>query len=275
MFDTSTSTTAPATGATTPVRDLADRLSAAAPTLLAVWAHPDDESYLGAGLMAAVAARGGRVVNVCATLGEHGTPDPTAFPPSQLASVRRRELTAALAGIGVEESVVLGYGDGDCAATPDGMGARRVGTVIDEVRPDIVLSFGPDGVTGHPDHRAVGRWAARAVAQRGDDIALVTTAATAAWPGDIVEAMHRVEAFYPGYPEHLGHQPVWPVHLDAGLLEAKMTALHAHESQIGPLHAELGPSDYRRLATTEAYRPANDAAVRRLVEGEATARSAA
>lgn len=257
---TTTSTIRPAGSIDELLRDGAD--------ILAVWAHPDDESYLGAGFMAAVAARGGRVVNVTATLGEHGTQDPDRYPPARLAEIRRRELDEALAGLGVESSISLGYADGSCADVPVGMGARRVRELVDRVRPDAVLTFGADGVTGHPDHRAVAHWVDSAMGA-DDDVALFTTAAGQAWPGDLVEQMHRVDAFYPGYPERQARGPVLRTHLDGDLLERKLAALVAHESQIGPLQTELGPDGYRRLAAAEGYTPANDLAMR-LVAGSTT-----
>ena len=58
-------------------------------TLLGVWAHPDDEAYMSAGLMAEFRRRGDRVVIVCATLGEHGTNDPRSWPPWPREPVRR------------------------------------------------------------------------------------------------------------------------------------------------------------------------------------------
>ncbi len=234
--------------------------SGAGTTLLAVWAHPDDESYLGAGLMAAVANSGGRVISATAGLGERGTDDPLNNPPHWLASTRRHELEQALETLGADGPVVLGYPDGGCDRVPDRLGARRVGSLIEEFRPDVVLSFGPDGVTGHPDHQAVGRWTALAVAAQDRPPALVTTSAAAVWPDDIVERMHRVDAFFPGYPDDELCAGDVVVTLAGDALATKLAALRSHPSQIGPLVAELGEADYVRLAASEAYRPANIAA---------------
>ena len=66
-------------------------------TLLGVWAHPDDEAYLSAGLMAEYRRRGDRVSVITATLGERGTSDPEAWPPHKLAGLREHELRASLA----------------------------------------------------------------------------------------------------------------------------------------------------------------------------------
>jgi LmbE family N-acetylglucosaminyl deacetylase len=102
----------PAGPADSTVADLIDSLGRPG-VLLAVWAHPDDESFLGAGLMGEVARRGGRVVNVTATVGEHGIVEPD-LRPSALGPTRSGELETALAAIGSEPAQVLGFGDGAC-----------------------------------------------------------------------------------------------------------------------------------------------------------------
>ncbi len=245
------------------------------PTLLAVWAHPDDESYLGGGLMAALTEAGARVVNVTATLGEHGTDDPRRFPPERLRTIRHAELHVALGHLGAEPAIVLGHEDGTAAEIPLGCGARQVGRLLDDVRPDAVLSFGPDGVTGHDDHRAVARWTAQAISDRDGRIPLITTAVAAAWPDDLIRGMHRVEAFSPGFPERTRHADTLTVHVDGHLLDRKLAALTSHASQVGPLRSALGADGYRRLASIEAYRPANAAARRLLTAPLAPALAAA
>jgi len=251
------------------VADLFDLLGRPG-VLLAVWAHPDDESFLGAGLMAEVARRGGRVVNVTATVGEHGIAE-TDQQPSALGTTRSDELETALSAIGAEPAKVLGFSDGACEHVPDALGARHVASVIDDVRPNVILGFGPDGVTGHPDHRAVARWTARAVEQTGNRLPFVTTAAGQAWPEPCVERLHQIDAFWPGYPQRaVAGSPV-AVGLNADLLDRKLAALSAHDSQIGPVQDVLGPDLYRRLASTEAYRGANAAASRLLIPGSVLA----
>src|SRR3712207_6566937 len=127
-------------------------------TVLGVWAHPDDEAYLSGGLMALARDGGSRVVCVTATHGELGTPDPEAWPPRQLAAERARELARCLAVLGVSEHRWLGYRDGECPAAPASEAVGELCEVIDEVAPDTVVTFGPDGITGHPDHQAVSAW---------------------------------------------------------------------------------------------------------------------
>ena len=128
-------------------------------TLLGVWAHPDDEAYTSAGLMAEFRRRGDRVVVVTATLGERGTSDPTTWPPARLAALRHAELRNSLATLDVDELHVLGYEDGGCDRRD---GTAAIAGVIADIEPDLIVTFGPDGMTGHPDHRAISRWTTEA-----------------------------------------------------------------------------------------------------------------
>src|SRR5262245_3243082 len=97
-------------------------------TLLGVWAHPDDEAYLSAGLMAAARRRGERVVVVTATVGEHGTSDPDRWPPERLGRRRELELRTSLGVLGVHELHLLGLPDGGCSQHD---GTARVAEIID------------------------------------------------------------------------------------------------------------------------------------------------
>ncbi len=137
-------------------------------TIFGVWAHPDDETYLCAGVMARAVQAGDRVVCVTATRGELGSPDEERWPSGPpLAAVRTAEMEAALAHLGVTEHHWLDYPDGGCAAVDQDEAVRRVTELMAEVQPDTVLTFGPDGMTGHEDHKAVCRWATEAFARVG------------------------------------------------------------------------------------------------------------
>ena len=112
--------------------------------------------------MLAARERGDRVVVVTATRGEHGTDDPDRWPADRLGALRARELDEALTLLGVTEHRWLGYEDGTCPLVPRRTAADRVAAIVDEVRPDTIVTFADDGVTGHADHRTVGHWARRA-----------------------------------------------------------------------------------------------------------------
>ena len=83
----------------------------------------------------------------------------------RLAEIRTAELEEALRILGVEEHHWLDYPDGGCADVDAEEAAARIAAVLDEVRPDTVVTFGPDGFTGHPDHQAVSRWTDLALAR--------------------------------------------------------------------------------------------------------------
>ncbi len=138
------------------------RRSATMTTLLGIWAHPDDEAYCSSGLMAQVRDDGSRVVVVTATRGEHGTGDPDAWPPERLAALRERELRESLAQAGVTEHRWLGHRDGELDRVAVEAGAATLLSIIEEVRPTVIVTFGPEGMTGHADHRAISAWTTHA-----------------------------------------------------------------------------------------------------------------
>lgn len=224
-------------------------------TLLGVWAHPDDEAYLSAGLMADFRRRGDRVVVVTATLGQRGTSDPATWPPERLAIVRERELRASLAAVGVSELRLLGFMDGECTWND---GTDLIADVIREVSPTVIVTFGPDGMTGHPDHLAVSRWTTDAWA--------ATRSSARLWYATLDADFHRR---WGALNERLGlwgEQPSPPctpdeelalkLTLDGSLLEAKTAALEAHASQTSPLIEAVGLATYREWWRTEYFREA-------------------
>src|SRR5439155_2453767 len=87
------------------------------------------------------------------------------WPPSEMGPVREAELLASLALLGVDEHLWLDYRDGTCADVDLEEGTRRVQEIIEDIRPRSVFSFGPDGMTGHPDHKSVSAWTAEAFAR--------------------------------------------------------------------------------------------------------------
>lgn len=141
-------------------------------TIMSIWAHPDDESFLAAGLLAAAIQNGQRVICVTATRGEAGSHDTKKWPPSELAAVRTKELEEALDILGVAEHYWLNYQDGHCHQVPLNEGASKLLTIIEETRPDSILTFGSDGWTGHEDHKTMNSWAKVAVKKTGRDITI-------------------------------------------------------------------------------------------------------
>lgn len=223
-------------------------------TILGVWAHPDDEGYLSAGLMAAAIANGQRVVLAHATLGEHGTDDPIAFPPDRMRDIRRRELDTALHTLGVTEHHYLGIEDGVCDRLDRDLGAAQVAAVIEAVRPDTIVTFGPDGITGHPDHRAVAAWTADAWSGAGRPGHLLHAAVTTRWARRHRALHEQIGAFFDGFPLPVEESALaLSLHLDPETLDRKLDALCCHASQTRPLIAEMGVDTYRTWFSSESF----------------------
>ncbi len=127
-------------------------------TILSVWAHPDDETFLAAGIMATAVKNSQKVVCVTATRGEAGSQNIEKWPLASLAETRTRELKSALRVLGVKEHHWLGYHDGECRAVNEAEAVKKITDLILAYRPDTLVTFGPEGMTGHPDHQIVSKW---------------------------------------------------------------------------------------------------------------------
>jgi N-acetyl-1-D-myo-inositol-2-amino-2-deoxy-alpha-D-glucopyranoside deacetylase len=151
------------------------------PTLLCVHPHPDDESIACGGALARTAALGGRTVVVTCTGGEAGENlAGIDLGDEDLPTHRRREMADAIAALGVDEHVWLGYRDSGMAGTADNEhpdsfvsadleeAAARLATIVRRVRPDVVVSDDEHGTYGHPDHIKAHHVTVRAVALAAD-----------------------------------------------------------------------------------------------------------
>jgi LmbE family N-acetylglucosaminyl deacetylase len=224
-------------------------------TILGVWAHPDDETYLSGGLMAAAADNGQRIAVVSATAGEHGTDDPHTWPPERLARVRRWEAVAAMRVLGVDDHRWLGLGDGTLADHDPIDGAERIAKVLVDVDPDTIVTFGPDGITGHPDHRTISAWVDEAHRMTGSAARVLYA----------TESESHAERFTPLY-ERLGMSmdgtspPVTAtrdlavdIRLSGSALDRKLVALRAMATQTAPTVAAFGIEDYAAWVAQEAF----------------------
>lgn len=123
-------------------------------TLLVVLAHPDDESFPMGGTLAKYAAEGAQVTLVCATRGEAGI---SGLSAADTAQIRTRELQAAAAALGLADVRFLGYLDGQLTAADADTVVGQLVNILRAVGPQAVITFGPDGISGHPDHLAIHR----------------------------------------------------------------------------------------------------------------------
>ncbi|TCO58573.1 N-acetyl-1-D-myo-inositol-2-amino-2-deoxy-alpha-D-glucopyranoside deacetylase [Actinocrispum wychmicini] len=242
----------------------------APPRLLLVHAHPDDESLWTGGTIARYAANGAHVTLVTCTLGEEGEiiPDGLALlaaaEADQLGGYRNGELRAACAALGVVDHRYLGgigrwrdsgmvgvESNGHPRAFVQGSTDEQVDAllaVLRDVKPDVVVTYGPDGGYGHPDHiRAHDITMAACAQAEVDRIFHVVTSkkATDAGVGEL--------AAVPDLPFRLPRPGELPVTDDgvittvvpvADHLDAKLRALRAHQTQISVWQNDSGWSCY-------------------------------
>jgi LmbE family N-acetylglucosaminyl deacetylase len=224
-------------------------------TVLGVWAHPDDEAYMSAGLMFSATSSGQRVVVATATKGELGTSDPQAWPPHRLARARERETAQSLAMVGVREHYWLGHHDGRLHLVPPAHGVSQVANLIEHIRPDTIITFGPDGMTGHRDHQTVSDWTTTAWLNAGRPGRL--------WYATVTPEFHRtwgavneeIGFWFDGSspPSDPASELAFVVNCSAEVLDRKFAALSAHRTQTTELITLFGPEKYRRWWATEAF----------------------
>lgn len=138
--------------------------------LLAVLAHPDDESLGFGGTLAKYAAEGVETHLLTATRGERGRfgAEGRNADPAVVGRVREAELRAAADVLGIQEVSILGYGDGAVDTVDVATAIPAIAAHIRRVRPHVVLTFGPEGGYGHPDHIAISQFTTAAVVCAGD-----------------------------------------------------------------------------------------------------------
>jgi len=153
---------------------------------MAVLAHPDDESLGVGGTLAKYASEGVEVVLLTATRGDggryrgHPPGDPHHPGAVALAAIREAELRAAASALGVHEVSLLDYHDQQLDRANPREAIAGVARHLRRVRPDVVVTFGPDGAYGHPDHVAISQFTTAAIVAAADPVFAVDDAGTAA-----------------------------------------------------------------------------------------------
>ena len=138
---------------------MTDGMSTSRRCILGVFAHPDDETTSSAGTLMRYARQGVEVHVATATRGERGTlgTGGLAISRAELPAVREAELRAVLEVIGARPPILLGYRDQELAQVDTQDLADQVASVMGRLRPDVVITFGPTGVSHHEDHIAIHR----------------------------------------------------------------------------------------------------------------------
>ncbi len=176
--------------------------------LLGLFAHPDDESRIAGGTLARYASEGVVVSLLAATRGEEGScGDPPLCTRGELPQVREAEVREACAVLGVQDLTILDYPDGGLAEVDRADLVGRLVAAIRRVRPQVVLTFGPEGRTLHPDHIAIHEAATVAFALAADPAAyqeqgLPAHAASKLYYTTLPERLvQAIDWGYPGIPD--------------------------------------------------------------------------
>ncbi|MBX2873947.1 MAG: PIG-L family deacetylase [Saprospiraceae bacterium] len=138
--------------------------------LMAIVAHPDDESLGLGGTLAKYAAEGAEVSVLMATKGERGRFGTAAVSPGMevVGKTRGQELLEAAKVLGIKQVRFLGYIDGDLDQAPAKQIIEEIALHIRDLQPAVVLSFGPEGAYGHPDHIAISQFTTAAILKAAD-----------------------------------------------------------------------------------------------------------
>lgn len=240
--------------------------------LMAVLAHPDDESLGFGGTIAKYAAEGVETFVLTATRGERGRyrghRDAPEHPgPARLGEIREQELRAACETLGAREVTLLGYRDAELDRADPREAVALIAGHLRRVRPHVVITFGADGAYGHPDHIAIAQFATAAALSAsspgpGGAPHTVSKLYYMAWSEAVWDvyqkAFSALGSMVDGVQRRAVAWPDWAITtiVDAGdHWDTVWRAVSCHASQVATyerLHA-LGPEDHRVIWGRQCY----------------------
>jgi LmbE family N-acetylglucosaminyl deacetylase len=233
-------------------------------TILAVFAHPDDESLACGGTLARLADAGARVVVMCASRGERGSSSDGSLLNGDLASTRAVELQEAARVLGVSEVIALQHPDGDLRWANVPQFHAEIVSAIERIRPDGVITFAEDGLYWHLDHIGVHERTYTAVKSFGagapplyyvtmqQGVMKEIVDAALANGLDVQKNPFDIEA--DAFGDH-AKPPTFVIDVQ-DWVPRKLAALRCHRTQIGPAHPlrHITDEQARRLLGTEQFR---------------------
>ena len=246
---------------------------------MAVLAHPDDESLGVGGTLAKYASEGIDVFLLTATRGDRGRfrgyrLDDHQHPgPSALADIREGELRAAASALGVREVSILDYHDQQLDRANASEAVAIIARHIRRVQPNVVVTFGPDGAYGHPDHIAISQFATAAIVAAADAAYLcdgirplpphaVSKLYYIAWPESTWKAYESAFRKLVSIVDGIERQAVpWPDWAITTVIDTRSfwstvwRAVCCHESQVTAYERlkELSPNDHEALWGRQSF----------------------
>jgi LmbE family N-acetylglucosaminyl deacetylase len=212
-------------------------------SILVVFAHPDDDVTIGP-LLAHYARAKVEVRLVFATSGQEGVTAHAKIPAGeQLAAVREEEARQAARAYGIPEPFLLKEHDGSLAGMQrHNEVAGRLLEIVRQVRPWAIITFGPDGLTGHPDHRAISN---------------LVTEIFQMWPAEGIDGYAPRKLYYVAYPQSKFAKPVPPFPgLVANVNDAFITTVVPCADGLGA--AARAEQSYKSQHTPEIMKGLND-----------------
>jgi LmbE family N-acetylglucosaminyl deacetylase len=247
--------------------------------LMAVLAHPDDECLGVGGTLAKYASEGVDVFLLTATRGDAGRyrgfrSDDNRHPgPAALADIRERELRAAASVLGVRELSLLNYRDQHLDQANPQEAVAAIAGHLRRIRPDVVITFGPDGAYGHPDHIAISQFTTAAVVAAADqqlqvggvDVMrphAVSKLFYVAWPESTWKAYQAAFRKLVSTVDGIERQAVpWPDWAITTVIDTRSywstvwRAISCHESQVSAYERlnQLSPEDHEALWGRQSF----------------------
>jgi LmbE family N-acetylglucosaminyl deacetylase len=233
---------------------------------MCVLAHPDDESLGTGGTLAKYAAEDVETYLITATRGERGRFGDIGERPTDdvVGATREAELRAAAKELGVREVVILGYPDGaldriDAAVAQDAIAAH-----LRRISPQVVITFGPDGAYGHPDHIAISQLTTAAVVRAANREFAVSKLYYIAWSAQTwaayETALKKLTSTVDGVTRQVVPSPDWGItaRVDtSSVWPSVWRAVQCHRTQMAVYKnlAQLPPSHHQALwGVQEFYR---------------------
>jgi LmbE family N-acetylglucosaminyl deacetylase len=234
-------------------------------TILAVFAHPDDESLACGGTLARLSDAGARVVVVCASRGERGSlTDRSLLSDGDLAGTRVEELHKAAQVLGVAEVIVLQHPDGDLRWANVPQFHAEIVSAIERYHPDGVITFAEDGLYWHLDHIGVHERTYTAVKSLGAAApplyyvtmqqGVMREIVEAAVSNGLMLESNPFDIEPDAFGDH-AKPPTFVVDVH-DWVPRKLAALRCHRTQIGPNNPlqHLTEEQARRLLGVEQFR---------------------
>jgi LmbE family N-acetylglucosaminyl deacetylase len=186
--------------------------------------------------------------------------DEEKWPPESMGEVRSKELERSLQILGVDEHVWLDMRDVDMDTGLPDEGYDRIREIVADVQPDTILTFGPDGMTGHAAHKDASAWATKALHEVGKPGSRVLYATvTPEFASEILPVWEPFNVFRPGTPPITARDELSVYYeLPEDILALKVDAINAHVSQVEAILEAVGPDLWWRQMSTEAFGPGEE-----------------